>query len=410
MQYFCTFCTLLHSIGDQAGCVIIDANSSSNEESILHQFQASNGVQDTRSDFDMISQTAVTGEQNQQLDLSIFDDCQSYCQRGLVQVPLTESCAHIKRLCTASMYSHKIKTSTTLNDEDKRALLVEFNKEIYLCLLDDSIHFVKEHDNEIKRVHTEWTEKYGVPKCSVSDCAQTARHCARKREERKEEIEDSVYSFYESIYDQLHHFVFHLFEIGMRVEMPSMTEHTEEEKEVNLDGVIVDKWFAAERNRIRLRREECKLNLNQSEEANNKYMIQIVSGKEGQVTLMDALFQKLLESIKIQRKALQRIREYFEKNAFDSDCIEMDIEDVTDSNIWNFIQHQATVQTMSDFIRSTKCMSLLLHLKLFLFASPFVHQSSISHNSDKYTAADYSTKSVQMDTLRIWQICKRYKS
>ena len=33
------------------------------------------------------------------------------------------------------------------------------------------------------------------------------------------------------------------------------------------------------------------------------------------------------------------------------------------------------------------------------------HQSSINHNSNRFTAADHNTKSVQMNTLRTWQRC-----
>ena len=130
----------------------------------------------------------------------------------------------------------------------------------------------------------------------------------------------------------------------------------EKEKHVFLDGVVVDKWFAVERDLIAKRKMELNMGSERMDPVNNKYTMQMVSEKDGGITLMDALFQKLSENTKIQIETLRRIKSYFEGNAFDSECIEMDIEDVIDSNISNFVDNEATVQTMADFIQSTNCM------------------------------------------------------
>ena len=84
----------------------------------------------------------------------------------------------------------------------------------------------------------------------------------------------------------------------------------------------------------------------------------MLSEKKGGVTLRDALFQKLSEKIKVQKEALHRMRAYFEENAFDSECIEMDIEDVVDSNIATFVKNQRAIETMADFIRRITVCSL----------------------------------------------------
>lgn len=295
-----------------------------------------------------------------QIDLSIFKDVSSHCARHSDEVPITESCEHTKRLCTASRYFHILSTSTTFNEEDKMNLFMEFNHEVYQLMLDDIIHFVKEHKNDIKRVHFEWTELYRLPKCSISHCAQTVRHYGREKRQKEIEILESnaSHEFYESAYDRIHNFIFHLFDIGMRVDPSSLTlsEDDEVENQTNLVGVAVDKWFTAERKSIRLRREECKLDFDRFEGANNKYTMQMMSEKENGITLMHAMFQKLSEVTNAKRETLRRIRGYFEENSFESECIEMDIEDVADSNISNFLQNQATVQIMADFLKSAKCM------------------------------------------------------
>ena len=322
-----------------------------------------------------------------QVDLSVFEDSEQLCDRHPDELPITERCTATKRLCAALLYFHALSTSMILNEEEKKALFVEFSQEVYKSLLSDSIHFVKEHERDIKRVHIEWTEMYGLPKCPASKCAQITRHYTRGRRRDCDQglinEDDAIYNLYETAYDRLHHFLFHLFEIGMRVDTQTMTQRVEdeEEKEMNFEGVTVDKWFAAERDLVNLQREECQLQIDQYEDPKNKFMIQTVSEKGG-FTLLDALFQRLLTGramrdsilcndcspvrnkliyggLKHQQKSLHRIKDYFEENSFDSECIEMDIEDMIDSNIQNFIQNQATIQMMDDFIRSINGMFVI---------------------------------------------------
>ena len=293
------------------------------------------------------------------IDLSIYEEPEAHCRPNSDHIPITECCDHTKRLCTASRYFHVLSSTTELNEEEKQNLFVKFKEKIYPSLLDDSIHFVKEHGNDIERVHSEWTELYGLPKCIVSECAHTKRHYARGRREQMVQNNDgnAMYSFYESVLDRIHHFVFHLFEIGLRVNLSSVSlpEEVDDEKDTNLEGVSVDKWFAAEREHIKMCRQKCKLDMDRYNDPQNKFTMQTLSIEEGGLTLMDALFQKLSE---VQTEALHRIKDYFDGNSFDSECIEMDIEDVNDSNISKFVENEATVQTMTDFIRTTNRMSV----------------------------------------------------
>ncbi len=174
----------------------------------------------------------------QHLDLSIFSEPKTECYKltsydtvssnEVDDTPVTERCAHSLRLCTASMYFEALRTSSKMDEAAKRALFVEFNEEVYRLVLDDAAHFIKEHEDDIGRVHGEWTERYGLPKCSVSDCAQTERHYGRGRRDRKRESvgeeEDALYAFYESLYDRIHHYIFHLFDVGLRVEASSLLQ------------------------------------------------------------------------------------------------------------------------------------------------------------------------------------------
>ena len=296
------------------------------------------------------------------LDFSIYENPNSRCSDSSDDIPITERCSTLKRLCTASLYFDAI-NSSKLGDAIKRTLWVKFNEEVYQNVVEDTIHLMQKHDNDIQHIQREWTERYELPKCTVSECTMTTRHYGRGRRDTKMEIgndkEDTLYAFHQSLHDRVHHFLFHLFEIGMRVDTTSMNPGANDEEKIgaNLEGVAVDKKFAAERDHIKKRKEALKRTLGRMDPLNNKFTIQMMSEKLGGVTLLDALFQQLSKNIMAHKaNQVRRLKDYFESNSFDSECIEMDIEDVLDSNISNFIQDQSTVHTMAVFVQSTRCM------------------------------------------------------
>jgi len=248
-----------------------------------------------------------------------------------------------------------------LNENEKKSLFVEFNEESYGSLLDDIAHFVKVHDVDIERVQSEWTELYGFAKCSVSECAATERHHGggrrdRKRERESEE-EDALYAFYESAYDRMHHFIFHLYDLGLRVDAASLNlnQERDDEKEAESKGVTVDKLFAAEREHIMSRRKELNMDSERMSPQNTKFMIQTVNEHKG-VTLTDALFEELTKTGNLEKDKIQQIDAFLQQNAFESDAVEMDLEEATESNIGPLIGNQAVCESMRKFIRTTNCM------------------------------------------------------
>ena len=182
--------------------------------------------------------------------------------------------------------------------------------------------------------------------------------------QRENKRKDAVYSFYESLYDRIHFFIFHLFDIGMRVDAASLTvaEGGDDEKQTDSTGKEVDELFAAERDRITSRREECTVDLDRLNDAINKFSIQTTDAKQG-VTQTDALYKEFADLVSKQK--VLRIHHFLEQNAFDSDCVELDLEDINDSNLSAVIQKQSVVESMKEFIRIVHCMfSLSFSLSL----------------------------------------------
>jgi len=305
------------------------------------------------------------------IDLSIFEDpFKSECIPPSDDQLLTECCSHLLRLCTASKYHDALTLSSKVDEEMKATLFIEFSEQVYLSALDDAAHLIKEHSNDIGRVHEEWTERYGLPKCTVSDCAKTARHYGRGNRKRERTggsgNEEALYEFYESLYDRVHNFVAHLYDLGMRVDASSLTqsEGGGDEKEAESEGVAVDQWFAAERDHIKKRKKELNLDSERMDPENTKFTIQTVAEQQG-LTLTDALFEELAENEKVHRETLQRLHLFSVQNAFDSDAVELDLENVADSNLCPLINSQSVAETMSNFIHSINCtLSLSLSLSM----------------------------------------------
>ena len=183
-------------------------------------------------------------------DLNVFKEPKSECFKlspaKSGDIPITERCSRLTRLCAALRYIEALRASTKLDEASRKELAVDFSENVYGSVLDDVAHFVKEHDGDIQRVHSEWTELYGFAKCSVSDCVQTERHYGGGRRDRKRERESkeesALHAFYESVYDRVHHYIFHLYEVGLRVDVESLNFNGNrgDEKEVENEKRVQD--------------------------------------------------------------------------------------------------------------------------------------------------------------------------
>ena len=103
----------------------------------------------------------------------------SECNRSPDDIPITERCIALKRLCTASLcFAHCKRLCAAskyydalcgakMDEEDKKALLVEFMETVYHSVLDDTAHFIEEHAGDLQQVWKEWTERYGFAKCTT---------------------------------------------------------------------------------------------------------------------------------------------------------------------------------------------------------------------------------------------------
>ena len=302
------------------------------------------------------------------IDLNVFKDRNTECKPPPNKTLLTESCPVLKRLCASSRYFDVMNTSK-LDENEKKLLFVEFNEDIYDLVVDDTTHLVQTHSEDVQHINSEWTEKYGFPKCTVSERTKSTRHYGRGRREtvkgneQDDNDDDALYSFYESIYDRVHNFVAHLYDVGLRVDKEALLKKVNGGQKEDVSGnLLVDKYFEAERDHVRLMRVQCNLDLDRLEDAINKYTIQSAELKKGGMTLMDALFEALRVNENVSKETLRRIVDYILQNHYDSDGIEMDLEDNTDCNLHLLLNDRLAVDSMASVIRTKNCMYFWFNL------------------------------------------------
>ena len=296
------------------------------------------------------------------IDLELFKEDKSECNGPSDTTSLlTECCTYLKRLCAASRY-FDVLFASKMDDEKKKEIFVKFMDTVYDSVIDDTAHLLKDHGDDLQKIWKEWTERYGFPKCTVSNCVKTARHYRGGRRGKmkmnaNDTEQDGTFTFYLSYFDRVHNFVAHLYDTGLRVETNKLLEEEDDAKmEENVDGLTVDKSFAAERDCIKMKREECQMDMDRMHDEGNKFTIQAATAKS-KITFTDALFRKLSETEDMAKEEVNRLKEYLVSNHHDSDSVFADLDIVNDSNIGNETKNEKIIQIMVSFIRSIKCMS-----------------------------------------------------
>eukprot|EP01083_Nonionella_stella_P266670 901789_1 len=102
----------------------------------------------------------------------------------------------------------------------------------YSTLLDDYIHLITKHDDDLLQISDELQNKYGMKvNCMVNKCDKVRRHYDTRHETKDENDTDPKIDFYCGYLDQIHHFLFHLFDIGIRTNHQQIIESKNDEND-----------------------------------------------------------------------------------------------------------------------------------------------------------------------------------
>eukprot|EP01084_Bolivina_argentea_P262171 443293_1 len=148
------------------------------------------------------------------IDFNIFDlrspnkeECNGY-----------QNCDALKRASNGMKYYQSLFARGNRNIAQEE--FMSFIQDNYDTFLDDYNHIIKQHAHDIQLIANELIDNHGFTQCEVGKCNTLQRHYSRNINDNMNVNEDcdAEYTFYASCFDQLHHFIFHLYSLGLRAD------------------------------------------------------------------------------------------------------------------------------------------------------------------------------------------------
>ena len=137
--------------------------------------------------------------------------------------PISE-CDSVQRLlCGLKTYSYLDITKNVLHQSQ----FIEHMEEQYTEFLDDYIHLMCDHSHQVELINN------ALDPCDIKKCKCTfRRHSKEYNVETREniDIQDESLRFYATTMDSLHFYLYHLFDVGLRVKSHQQSEPEEEKQ------------------------------------------------------------------------------------------------------------------------------------------------------------------------------------
>eukprot|EP01084_Bolivina_argentea_P267009 453109_1 len=238
-------------------------------------------------------------------------------------------CDAVNRLVNAVKY---YSTLNIINNTDDCNIFIELCNGIYHNFLNDYIHFMNCHPNQIEGVYKTIANSDNFIDCSMSKCDSIGRHYRISGTDNDTNGSDQIFLFYRTVFDSLHHFLYHLFHIGLRLERDHQPKYNEHD-----DSNCIDHTFAAKVKAIK----NIKNNRSRrTDRTNNKYNIQtdIYHDRNGQ-TFTDWVLCQI--SNKWNKENRNAIEMFLTNEEYDSDALQEDIDDIElNSNVVRHIDNE----------------------------------------------------------------------
>eukprot|EP01084_Bolivina_argentea_P160388 279298_1 len=298
------------------------------------------------------------------IDFSIYETTIIICSKDKYG-KLIQKCTCLKRAVLAMRYYEMLCD----NGEAGKLIFIPFCLEIYKHFLDDYIHIVNNHmtATDLTLVAEELVIDHGFFKCDVKTCQKVSRHYRRTRNTNNENEDDvkrepHKYAFLADCFDQLHHFFFHLFDIGMKIHDINVKNDIINEND-DFDSLYIDNALQERRQLILLRRKQCGLDLYRYTAGNNKYNLNVSNKEENIVAKKDksekTFTDRLLSELKHGTRVSFELQTYLATDEYDSDAITDDFDqyesDKCSSNIYNFLSKynfmKRNVESIGTFVR-----------------------------------------------------------
>eukprot|EP01084_Bolivina_argentea_P109258 195269_1 len=229
-----------------------------------------------------------------------------------------EQCICVERIIKAMKYYD----SLNLDDGKSRDLLVKFCTGVYKLLLDDFIHIVTKHNNEI--------EDFKMPKCNFVDCDLLDRHNRTDRNYTHDQTfnstQDKNVIFYIDLMDSIHCYLMHLYDVGLRIKQ---NEHKDDLDDTKSDTEYFDASFSnickqIEKNENKLKANSFDNNRLNSEKFNIIYSKNELNQTDKGETFIDGLFEWIHNDNVVKNK-LYNLKTLIENEEYDTDVLLYDM-------------------------------------------------------------------------------------
>ena len=191
-----------------------------------------------------------------------------------------EDCNAFNRLVCALKYH------SSLNNEQFNELCIKH----YQNTLDDYIHFMTQHSNQIEQINKILPQNNNVNKCTSSKCNIFNRHYRR----RDLMSNDEIYWFYSDLFDRFHHFIYHLFDIGIRISKNEIKNINEQKTESN--SKYIDYVF--EKQQKIIKNKKSKYKINRFNVNNNKYILNVQNNNNNTNINEETMIDLLVKQVK----------------------------------------------------------------------------------------------------------------
>eukprot|EP01084_Bolivina_argentea_P074984 135993_1 len=264
-----------------------------------------------------------------------------------------QNCQCILRIIKSIEYYHTLNITNNQKHQNK---LVKFCKETYKCLLDDYIHLITKHNNDLDQIFTIMTSEFNINFCNLFSCTSTINHHRNRTKYGKNSHQitgNKDFIFYRDIMDNIHYYLYHLYDVGLRIKLENNDHENTENKQLDFDIEFSQISQTSRQIRNKLKKIS-KCNFNRYENT-NKYTLSVSDNKNDHkhtdITLMDGLYQHIK-----YKNINERIIWYLMNEEYDSNAVQIDVmrSTVENSNIAENCDNKNEYILIESYLRNIK--------------------------------------------------------
>jgi len=252
-----------------------------------------------------------------------------------------DKCLSVLRIVYSLRHYHLLLKAKKKVDND-RTLFIEWCDSVYTAalLLDDYVHVMSKH-NDMASLSA-MARQIKCPCSGAAECEWTGRHFRGRERDKKKKNAESVH-FYIELMDTLHFNIFHLKEVGLRVDLADAK--TSDDDDGDDEDTLVDAAMLRARDIIKLKRKEYAFDRMHSTEI-SKFTI-VGTQKEHDDEGKQMMMESMLEYINAENvTGFELLQRYVAHELYDSEGIELEVnlfcnDGASQSNLLRFAELHA---------------------------------------------------------------------